>query len=96
MPTMKRQKTKYPGVYYIEGHAVGSKKPERIFYIVYRKAGKLIEEKAGRQYQDDMTAAKAAMIRGLRIEGAQPTNEEQRDAARAKADRWMVDGRAHV
>jgi integrase len=91
MPTMKRKKTKYAGVYYIEGHAVGSKKPERIFYIVYRKTGKLIEEKAGRQYQDDMTAAKAAMIRGLRIESAQPTNEEQREASRLKANRWTID-----
>ena len=43
MPEQKRHKTKY---YYIVGSARGSTKKERIYYIVYRKGGKLIEEKA--------------------------------------------------
>ena len=69
MPVFKRIKTKYPGVYYFVGTAIGSKKPERIYYIRYRKEGKLIEEKAGRQFQDDMTQARAALIRAQKIEG---------------------------
>jgi len=63
MPIIKRHKTKYPGVYFIQGSAIGTGKPERIYYIIYRKDGRLIEEKAGRQFQDDMTAAKAAQMR---------------------------------
>ena len=55
MPAQKRYKTKYPGVYYINGRAAGSNKSEKIYYIVYRKNGKQIDEKAGRQFQDDMT-----------------------------------------
>jgi hypothetical protein len=44
--------------------------PEKIFYIVYRKDGKQIEEKAGRQIKDAVTAARAAAIRGSKIRGA--------------------------
>ncbi|MFO7784785.1 MAG: hypothetical protein R6V25_09145, partial [Desulfatiglandales bacterium] len=62
MPANKRYKTKYPGVYWIEGEPQGSPsgKKEKIFYILYRKDGKLVEEKAGRQFQDKMTAARAS------------------------------------
>ena len=67
MPKQKRFKTDYKGVYYITGKSITNNKSERIFYIVYRKNGKLIEEKAGRQFQDNMTAAKAHKIRVFRI-----------------------------
>jgi integrase len=80
---MTRFKTKYPGVYYLEGKAVGSNKTERIYYISYRRLGKLIEEKAGRQFKDDMTPARAAKIRAERIEGEQLPNTERREAERA-------------
>ena len=46
MPIMKRVKTDYVGVYYIMGTAIGTGKPEKIYYITYRREGKLIEEKA--------------------------------------------------
>ena len=49
-----RVKTEYPGVYYLESKAADGR-PEKIFYIIYRKGGKLIGEKAGRQHQDKMT-----------------------------------------
>jgi integrase len=95
MPIMKRHKTKHPGVFYVEGTAVGTGKPEKIFYIRYRKAGKLIEEKAGRQFQDDMTEARAARLRAERIEGKRPTRQEIRDQERAKkeaeAGRWTLE-----
>jgi len=83
MPARERIKTKYPGVYYVESKAIGSNKPERIYYIVYRKRGKVIEEKAGRQYQDDMTEARAATLRGKKIEGRK-TNKEEREEKLAK------------
>jgi integrase len=95
MPVQKRHKTKYPGVYYIEGKAVGKNGKERIYYVMYRKKGKQIHEKAGRQYQDDMTAARAAQIRARRIEGREPTNKERRKAEKSKKaeqeNRWTID-----
>jgi len=83
MAKLQRFKTKYPGVFYIEGESVNGK-PEKIFYIRYRKDGKSIEEKAGRQFQDTMTPAQAARIRASRIEGKEPTNHERREAEAAK------------
>jgi integrase len=74
-----RVKTAYPGVYYIMGKATDGR-PERIYYILYRKGGPQIEEKAGRQFQDKMTPARAARIRTQRIEGDQ-SNQERREAA---------------
>ena len=40
-------------------------KEEKIYYIYYRKKGKVITEKAGRQFKDAMTPAKASNIRSL-------------------------------
>jgi len=88
MPSLKRIKTTYPGVFYIEGISNAIGKPERIYYIRYRKAGKMIEEKAGRQFQDDMTAARAARLRAERIEGKSPSRKEAREAA--TATKWTV------
>ncbi len=89
MPSQKRIKTKYPSVYYIEGKSATGK-PERIYYIRYRRDGRQIDEKAGRQYVDDMTPARAARIRGERIEG-QPSNAARRDAAKSKKRVWTID-----
>ena len=95
MPAKKRYKTQYPGVYYVKSTSTGSKKEERIYYIMYRKNGKLIEEKAGRQYQNDMTPAKSATIRAQRIEGKQLSNKEKREAIetkkKAEINKWTVD-----
>jgi len=94
MPILKRIKTNYPGVFFIQGTSPTGK-PEKIFYIRYRKAGKMIEEKAGRQFQDDMTPARAAMLRSERVQGKKPSRQEareQREAAlKAEAARWTVD-----
>lgn len=94
MPSLKRIKTNYPGVFFIEGTSPATGKPERIFYIRYRKAGKMIEEKAGRQIEDDMTPARAARIRVERISGKQDTRQETRDKAKAlkeaEAGRWTI------
>lgn len=84
MPSKKRHKTNYPGVYYIDGESKANGKKERIYYIYYRKNGRQIEEKAGRQYQDDMTPARASRIRALRINGDQQSNEEKRKEVRKR------------
>jgi len=93
MPAQKRFKTKYPGVYYIHGKAVGTGKKERIYYVMYRKDGKQIHEKAGRQYQDDMTPARAAQVRTNRIQG-ELSNKERREAEKAAKEaedtRWTI------
>ena len=92
MPRQKRQKTRYPGVYYIVGQAVGKDEPERIYYIQYRRNGSLIEEKAGRQFQDDMSPARASARRVRRLRGEEPSNEGRREAEQASRDaeesRW--------
>jgi integrase len=90
MPPLKRKKTNYPGVFFIEGTSPTTGKPEKIFYIRYRRAGKMTEEKAGRQSRDDMTAAKAAKLRTRKIEGDRPTNQEQRDIQQHSQDAWTV------
>ena len=95
MPSMKRTKTKYPGVYYVMGSEVGTGKPERIYYIRYRKDGKEIEEKAGRQFQDDISPARAAIVRTQRIQGKLLSNKERRKEMQAQkeaeAGRWTID-----
>ncbi|MHC1713230.1 MAG: tyrosine-type recombinase/integrase [Solidesulfovibrio sp.] len=94
MARQERIKTSYPGVYYVMGTAVATGKPERIYYIFYRKEGRQIEEKAGRQFQDDMTPARAARIRAERIEGKAPSNNARREAVQAakdaEANKWTV------
>ena len=95
MPAQKRNRTIYPGVYYIEGKAVGTNVKERIFYVMYRKDGKQIHEKVGRQYQDDMTAARAANVRVDRIQGKELSNREKRAAEevlkKAEEGKWTID-----
>ena len=94
MPAQKRHKTSYPGVYFIKGIAAGTKKKEKIYYIMYRKNSKQVHEKAGRQFQNDMTPARAAQIRIQRMQGAL-SNREKRETEKAKkkaeAGRWTVD-----
>jgi integrase len=91
----KRHLTKYPGVYFIEGKRAGKNQVERIYYISYYKDGVRIEEKAGRQYKDDMTPARANNLRAQKIEGTLPTNQEVREAADAKkkaeSEKWTID-----
>jgi integrase len=89
MPAQKRFKTDYPGVYFIMGTSIQGK-PEKIFMIRYRKDGKMIEEKAGRQFQDAMTPAKANAIRGERLKGKQPSNKERREAKQREKEARQV------
>ncbi len=78
MPKQKRYKTKYPGVYFINARGLEKGTKEKVYYILFRKNGKLIEEKAGRQFQDKMTSSRASRIRDQKIAGKLPLNREQR------------------
>lgn len=87
MPKLyKRHKTKYPGVYYIIGKSAINGKKEKIFYVYYRRKGKQIEEKVGRQFKDDMSAAKASVKRAKKIDGAK-SNKEKRAGEKKK---WTI------
>ncbi|MBC2704803.1 site-specific integrase [Desulfobacula sp.] len=77
MPKQRRYSTTYPGIYYVNGKRPDGK-PEKIFYARYTRKGKKIEERAGRQFQDDMTAARANALRMDRIKGKDPSNMQKR------------------
>jgi integrase len=83
MASTKREKTNYPGVFYRIADRKGKSGEERIYYIVFKKEGKILEEKVGRQYADNMTPAKAAGIRAERIEGKRASRKELKQAAQA-------------
>jgi integrase len=78
---MKRHKTTYPGIFYREAERIGGKGLEKVYYIVFKKDGKVFEEKVGRQFKDDMTPSRAARIRAERIEGKRQSRKEIREAA---------------
>lgn len=83
-----RVQTEYPGIVFREVDRIGGKGKEKMFYVRYKKAGKVYEEKAGRQYADDMTAARAARIRGELIEGKRLSRPEKKAAKQVVTDRW--------
>ncbi len=91
---MKRHKTTYPGVFYREAERIGGTGLEKVFYIVFKKDGKVLEEKVGRQFANDMTPARAAKIRGERIEGKRLSRKEIRERQeaqkKAEAARWTI------
>jgi integrase len=92
---MKRHKTEYKGVFFREAERIGGKGTEKVFYIVFKKNGKVLEEKVGRQYADNMTAAKAARVRAERIEGRRKSRKEVREQIKAakieEAGKWTLD-----
>lgn len=94
MPALKRVKTKYPGVTYVEvpSPTTGI---EKVYYIRYRKSGRLIEEPVGRHYRDRMNPLKASRIRGRRLQGEDLPNRERREQERqardAEANRMTID-----
>ncbi|MFR1532990.1 MAG: hypothetical protein ACLSTO_04590 [Bilophila wadsworthia] len=80
----KREKTKYPGVYYRLQERLDGYGQEKAYYVMYRRGGraaKLIEEPVGRE-SEGMTAAKANLIRAVRIAGR---NDAERRAAEGPA-----------
>ncbi|MFC1606838.1 tyrosine-type recombinase/integrase [Candidatus Latescibacterota bacterium] len=91
MPKYKRYKTKYPGVYFIRGTSQLTGKQEKIYYIYYRVNGRIVEEKAGRQYKDDMTPARAALQRASKIERSIPPNKNAQNDLNSLWERYRED-----
>lgn len=89
MRKLERIKTNYPGVFYYNVTFTATGKPERIYYIRYRRDGKEVEEPCGRQFQDDMTPARASRIRAEKIDGRKLSRKESREAERAV--KWTLD-----
>ncbi len=82
----KRIKTEKPGVFYRISDRVGGPGTEKVYYVVFKKNGKPCEAKAGRQYADAMTPAKAALYRAALIEGREQTPQEKRAAQQAQKE----------
>ena len=74
----------YTGVFYRIGKRVGQKGDEKIYYVTFKKDGKKIETKVGRQYLDQMTPARANQERIKLIEGIAKTGKEKRLEKKAK------------
>jgi len=96
----KRIQTDYPGIFYREAKRLGKSGIEKVYYAVFKKNGKIYEEKVGRQFADDMTPARAATIRGELIEGKRQRRAEIReqeqaakeaDASKATIDKLWTD-----
>ncbi len=85
----KRIRTNYPGVHYRTMRRIGGPGLEKVYYITFYRAGKLHEEKAGAQFRDGMTAAKAARVRGDRIEGKRLSRREIRERAK-QSEKWTI------
>jgi len=81
----------YKGIFYREADRLGRKGTEKVFYVVYKKNGKVYEEKAGRQFADDMTPAKASGIRADLIENKRLSRAEER--RRKKALKATAEGK---
>ncbi|MBC2735883.1 MAG: site-specific integrase [Desulfobacteraceae bacterium] len=84
----------YAGVYYRMADRIGGKGQEKVYYVVYKKDGKVVEAKAGRQYADDMTPARASKFRNNLIEGRDQTRQEKRIAEKAAKEaentQWTI------
>jgi integrase len=87
MPKQIKRKTKYPGVYYAL-KAGENGRPERVYYICYRKDGKLVEELAGGQFQDNMTAEGAAHLRMERLNGDAFSKDARREGFSPTGEVW--------
>lgn len=73
---------KYPGVYWNMVERNDKQGKERKYYITYRRGGrgsKVIEEPVGRA-SENMTEAKAAIIRASRMSGKELSNTEKRES----------------
>jgi hypothetical protein len=87
MPKKIKRKTKYPGVYYTL-KAGQDGRPERVFCICYRKEGKIVEELAGGQFQDNITAEGAAHLRMERLNGLSSPKDASREGFRQSGKIW--------
>jgi len=78
MAASNRHTTDYPGVYYRLARRLGGKGEEKVFYCTYKVNGKKIEVRLGRAIRDDLTPARAALMRADLIEGRRKSPQERR------------------
>jgi integrase len=82
------------GVFYRMAKRVGGPGEEKVYYVRFKRDGRIIEAKAGRQYKDNMTPAKAERYRSNLIEGREQTPKEKREAEKAakkaESTRWTI------
>jgi integrase len=83
---MKRVGTGYPGVFYRMVRRRGTKNGEleRMYYIFYKKGGRVHEEKVGRASEDNLTPYKVSQILRDRLAGRRPSRKEKREAERKR------------
>ena len=93
MPSRKRFRTRYPGVYFVKSYDKGTRKMERVYYVIYRVAGRQMEKAVGRHYQDGMTALQASRIRSEYIARQRAAPQARRYTLDAL---WAVYARAHA
>ena len=74
----KRIKTKYPGVFYQKAQRIGGPGTEKVYYVVFKKEGKVIEEKAGRQFVDDMSPSRKQI------------REAEQEKRAAESNKWTI------
>lgn len=79
----ERVKTKYPGVYFRKVNKSGIKEPDEVYYIVFKKDGRVVEEKVGSKFSDAMTPAKASVIRSDRMQGKRESQREIKQKQKA-------------
>jgi len=96
MGQIRKKVDGYTGVYYQIAKRLSGKGDEKVYYYTYKnQEGKKVWEKAGRQFKDNMTAAKASSKRALRIEGKIQSPKEKREKKKAeklsKANKWTID-----
>ncbi len=94
---IERNKTSYAGVYFIMGTDAATGKPEKVYHVRYRTRkpdGSFIQrtESVGRQRRDNMTPAKASIIRARRMHGDEKPNKVRRAEREAAQKRrtWTI------
>ena len=70
MKDTKRHATKYVGVTYRLVERIGGSGTEKMFYVRFKKDGKLYEEKAGRQFADQDERSQSRPDTGRPYRGA--------------------------
>ena len=80
------------GVYFRVAKRIGKPGTEKVYYVRYKLDDKIIEVKAGRQYKDQMTPAKAERYRANIIEGRELTPQAKRKAAKKVPKfKWTIE-----
>lgn len=80
IPDRKRHLTAFPGVIFRWAKRANAKRGqiEKVYYCLFWRDGKKIEVRCGGQFRDDMTPARAAVLRAQYMENERDTPQERR------------------